>query len=138
MRKVSILIGICLLVAVALTVAAQQQENDLSPIMKDVGATMASLRKNLDAKSAADAQKDAEKLQMLFSQSEGFFKAMKAQDAVDMVTKDAAAAGEIAKAAKANNFDAAAEKAGAIQKTCKGCHDVHREQLPDKSYKFKQ
>jgi len=135
MRKVSILIGICMIVAVALTLVAQT--TDLSPIMKDVGTTMGSLRKNLDAKSAADVQKDAEKLQSLFTQSEGFFKAMKAQDAVDMVKMNAVAAGEIAKAAKANNFDAVAEKAGAIQKTCKGCHDVHREQLPDKSYKFK-
>jgi len=135
MRKVLMLIGICMVVAVALTVFAQQ--TDLSPIMKDVGATMGTLRKDLDAKSAADVQKDAEKLQSLFNQSEGFFKAMKAQDAVDMVKANAASAGDLAKAAKANNFDAAAEKAGSIQKSCKSCHDVHREQLPDKSFKFK-
>jgi len=126
-----------MLIAVALTLVAQQGSENLTPIMKDVGATMTSLRKNLDAKSAADAQKDAEKLQSLFSQSEGFFKAMKAQDAVDMVKANSAAASDIAKAAKAGNFDAAAEKAGVIQKSCKGCHDVHREQLPDKSFKFK-
>src|SRR5688572_23008285 len=121
MRKVSTLIGICMLVAVALTLVAQQAPADLSPIMKDVGATMGSLRKGIDAKSAADVQRDAEKLQSLFTQSEGFFKAMKAQDAVDMVKADASAAADIAKAAKANNFDEAAAKAGAIQKTCKGC-----------------
>ncbi len=136
MRKVSILIGICTIVALALTLVAQQTP-DLSPTMKDVGATMGSLRKNLDAKSAADVQKDAEKLQTLFTQSEGFFKAMKAQDAVDTAKANAGLAGDIAKAAKAGNLDAAAAPAGAIQKTCKSCHDVHREQLPDKSFKWK-
>ena len=136
MRKVSVLIGICMLVALALTLVAQQTQ-DLSPVMKDVGATMGTLRKSLDAKSAADVQKDAEKLQTLFTQAQGFFKAMKAQDAVDTAKANAGLAGDIAKAAKANNLDAAATSAGALQKTCKACHDVHREQLPDKTFKFK-
>ena len=136
MRKVSILIGICMIVALALTLIAQQTQ-DLSPVMKDVGATTGSLRKNLDAKSAADAQKDAEKLQTLFTQAQGFFKAMKAQDAVDTVKANAGLAADIAKAAKANDIDAAGKTAGALQKTCKSCHDVHREQLPDKTFKFK-
>ena len=43
----------------------------------------------------------------------------------------------VVKAAKENNLDAAAEPAGALQKTCKACHDLHREQLPDKTFKFK-
>ena len=72
-----------------------------------------------------------------FTQAMGFFKAMKAQDAVDMSKANADKAGEIVKAAKANNLDAAKAPAGEIQKSCKACHDVHREQLPDKTYKFK-
>ena len=39
MRKVSLLIGTCMLVALALTLLAQT--TDLSPIMKDVAATSA-------------------------------------------------------------------------------------------------
>ena len=62
---------------------------------------------------------------------------MKAQDAVDLAKGNVDAAGEIAKAAKANDLDAAKASAGTIQKSCKACHDVHREQLPDKTYKFK-
>jgi Zn-finger protein len=34
-------------------------------------------------------------------------------------------------------MDTAKAKAGEIQKSCKACHAVHREQLPDKTYKFK-
>src|SRR5215471_17241723 len=133
MRKVSLLIGICMLVA--LTLLAQAP--DLSPIMKDVAATQNSLRMNLMNNAAAEVAKDAAKLQEDFTKAMGFFKAMKAQDAVDAAKGNVEAAGEIVKAAKANNLDAAKASAGTIQKSCKNCHDVHREQLPDKTFKFK-
>jgi hypothetical protein len=135
MRKVSLLIGICMLVALALTLLAQAP--DLAPIMKDVAATQNSLRMNLMNNAAADVAKDAAKLEEDFTKAMGFFKAMKAQDAVDMAKSNVEKAGEVAKAAKANNLDAAKAPAGEIQKSCKACHDVHRETLPDKTYKFK-
>ena len=137
MRKVSLVIGICMLVALALTLLAQQAPQDLSPIMKDVQATATSLRMNLMNNAAEDVAKDAAKLQDDFTKAMGFFKAMKAQDAVDAAKANVDAAGEIVKAAKANNLEAAKAPAGTIQKSCKGCHDIHREQLPDKTYKFK-
>src|SRR5215475_394312 len=135
MRKVSLLIGICMLVALALTLLAQAP--DLSPVMKDVAATQNSLRMNLMNNAAEDVAKDAAKLQDDFTKAMGFFKAMKAQDAVDAAKANVDAAAEVVKAAKANNLDAAKAPAGTIQKSCKGCHDIHREQLPDKTYKFK-
>jgi len=136
MRKVSVLIGICMLVALALTLVAQGP-TDLSPIMKDVAATSTSLRMNLMNNAAEDVAKDAAKLQQDFTQAQGFFKAMKAQDAVDAAKANVDAAGEVVKAVKVNNLEAAKAPAGTIQKSCKACHDVHREQLPDKTYKFK-
>jgi len=136
MRKVSLLIGICMLVALALTLVAQS-EAELSPIMKDVAATQNKMRMDMMSGAAADVAADAEKLQGNFTKAMGIFKALKAQDAVEAAKANADAAGEIAKAAKANNLEAAKAPAGTIQKSCKSCHDVHREQLPDKSYKFK-
>src|SRR6185369_13572426 len=136
MRKVSVLIGLCVLVALALTLLAQAP-TDLSPIMKDVAATQNKMRMDMMSGAAADVAADAQKLQQDFTQAMGFFKAMKAQDAVDAAKANADKAGEIVKAAKANNLDAAKAPAGTIQKSCKACHDVHREQLPDKTYKFK-
>jgi hypothetical protein len=136
MRKVSVLIGICMLIALALTLIAQAPQ-DLSPIMKDVAATQNSLRMNLMNNAADEVAKDAAKLQDDFTKAQGFFKAMKAQDAVDMAKDNADAAGEIVKAAKSNNLEAAKAPAATIGKSCKACHDVHREQLPDKTYKFK-
>jgi hypothetical protein len=137
MRKVSVLIGLCMLVALALTLVAQQGAQDLPPIMKDIGATNNKLRMDMMAGAAADVAADAEKLQGNFTKAMGIFKALKAQDAVDAAKANADAAGEIVKAAKANNLEAAKAPAATIGKSCKGCHDVHREQLPDKTYKFK-
>ncbi len=136
MRKVSLLIGICMLVALALTLVAQAPE-DLSPIMKDVAATSGKMRMDLMAGNAADVAADAQKLQQDFTQAAGFFKAMKARDAVGWAKENVERAGDIMKAAKANDLDAAKAPAGELQKSCKNCHDVHREQLPDKTYKFK-
>ena len=137
MRKASLLIGICMLAAVAIALAAQAP-TDLSPVMKDVAATQNKMRMDMMAGNAADVATDAQKLQQDFTQAMGFFKANKAQDAVDAAKMNVDAAGEVMKAAKANNLDAAKAPAGTIQKSCKSCHDVHREQLPDKTYKFKQ
>ena len=136
MRKVSVLIGICMLVALALTLAAQGP--DLSPIMKDVGATNTKLNMDIMAGSGADVAADATKLQTDFTQAMGFFKAMKAQDAIDMSKANADAAGEVIKAAKANDMAAAKAAAGPIAKSCKSCHSVHREQDPEtKAFKYK-
>ena len=137
MRKSSVLIGICMLAALAITIWAQQAPTDLSPVMKDVGATTNKLRMDMMAGNAADVATDAEKLQNDFRQAGGFFKAQKAQDAADWAKANVQSAGAIMKAAKDNNLDAAKAPAGEIQKSCKNCHDVHREQLPDKSFKFK-
>jgi cytochrome c556 len=137
MRNRSVLIGISMLAALAITILAQQAPTDLSPVMKDVGATTNKLRMDIMAGNASDVAADAEKIQNDFRQASGFFKAHNAADAMGWSNDNAKAAGEIMKAAKANNLDMAKAKAGEIQKSCKSCHDVHREQLPDKSFKFK-
>ncbi|HEY2381180.1 MAG TPA: hypothetical protein VGK48_08345 [Terriglobia bacterium] len=125
-----------MLAAVAFTLAAQAP-TDLSPVMKDVAATQRKMGMDMMAGSAADVAADAQKLEQDFTQAEGFFKAMKAQDAVDAAKKNVEAAGEVMKAAKGGNLDAAKAPAKMLQGSCKACHDVHREAMPDKTFKFK-
>jgi cytochrome c556 len=137
MRKVSVLIGICMLVALALTVLAQQEPFDLAPIMKDIAAANASLNMNLNNGAAEGVAADAAKLQENFTKSIGFFKAMKAEEAVGWSKANADAAAEVVKAAKSGNLEGAKAPAKTIGASCKSCHSVHREQLPDKTYKFK-
>jgi len=62
---------------------------------------------------------------------------VKSDDAAGLAKMQADDAAAVAKAVKAGNWDAAAGPAGAIQKRCGACHMAHREQLPDKSFKFK-
>jgi cytochrome c556 len=42
-----------------------------------------------------------------------------------------------AKAAEGNDAAATGVAVKSLQGACKACHDVHREQLPDKTYKIK-
>ena len=135
MRKVSVLIGFCMLAALALTVIGQ--EAGLPPLMQSNRMTMPSLTMNIMAKNADGAAADATKLQQNFTEAGAIFKALKSDDAAAMAKAQADDAAAVGKAVKDNNFDAAAGPAGAIQKRCGACHMAHREQLPDKSFKFK-
>jgi cytochrome c556 len=105
--------------------------------MKDVQATQNKMRMDMMSGAAADVAADAQRLADNFTKAMGVFKALKAQDAVDASKANVDAAAAIVKAAKAGDLEAAKAPAGTIQKSCKGCHDVHREALPDKTYKFK-
>src|SRR5206468_5403473 len=55
MRKISVLIGICMLAALAITILAQQAPpTDLSPVMKDVAATTRSEEHTSELQSRSD------------------------------------------------------------------------------------
>jgi hypothetical protein len=135
MRKVSVLIGLCMLVALALTVIGQ--EAGLPPIMQSNRMVMPSLQMNIMAKNAMGAAADAQKLQQNFTQATEIFKGLKSDDAAGLAKMQADDASAVAKAVQGGNWDAAGTAAGAIQKRCGACHMAHREQLPDKSFKFK-
>ena len=135
MRKVSVLIGFCMLVALGLTLIGQ--EAGLPPIMQSNRMVMPSLNMNIMAKNADGAAADAQKLQQNFTQANDIFKALKSDDAAGMAKAAADDAGTVLKSIQGGNWDAAGTQAGAVQKRCGACHMAHREQLPDKSFKFK-
>ena len=133
MRRTSILIGIMAVAAMVISLYAQ---NDMIPAMKEMQPTFGSLNKNIAGGMAADAAKDAEKLQGLFKATADFMKAQKQDKAVGWANDAAAQAGEVAKAIKANDMATAGTTAKAIQKACKNCHDVHRDGTPG-AFKYK-
>ena len=135
MRRVSILIGVCMLASLVLTTIAQQR--DLSAIMKDINPAVRALNMDITNKDAATAATDATKLSGLFKEAGAFFKTKNIADATGWANDASSAAADAAKAAKANNFDDATKAAKTVGGTCKACHDVHREQLPDKTFKLK-
>ncbi len=137
MRKVLMVIAVCLIVAVSLTLFAQSRE--LQPMMKEIQPTFGGITTGMQGRSmpAADVAKNADKLSGLFKEVSGFMQSKNITDAVGMANDAANAASELSKAAKANDADGMASAQKAIQKQCGTCHAAHREQLPDKTFKLK-
>jgi cytochrome c556 len=105
--------------------------------MKDTNAASQELRKNLDAKDYDAIAKNAATLKMLFATTQSFWEERKMEDAVGFAKNGAKSAADLETAAKAKNEEAVASFAKTLQATCKTCHDVHRERLPDGSSEIK-
>ena len=114
--------------AVFVSATAFAQLRPYDQLMKDVGATFASLKKNLDANSAAAAAEDAAKLEGLFTETEAFWAPLKTKDAVDFANSARDTVAKVGAAAKGNDTKAALEAYGAVGKNCAGCHFTHREE----------
>src|SRR2546427_8993133 len=108
--------------------ASAQQHRPYDQIMKDVGATFASLRKNLDANSAAVAADDAAKLEGLFTETEAFWTPLDTKDAINFAKRARGGAAAVAASAKGNDIKAAQASYAVIQKSCANCHFTHREE----------
>jgi len=124
-----VLIIIVTAAVVAGATAFAQQNRPYNQVMKDVGATFASLRKNLDANSAAAAAEDAAKLEGLFTETEAFWARFDTRDAMDFAKRGRDAAAAIGAAGKAGgDLKAAQPSVAVIQKACANCHFSHREE----------
>jgi cytochrome c556 len=115
--------------------AAQKRPYDL--VMKEVGATFDTLRKDLDGGNAATAVADAAKLERLFREIEDFWTPFKTRDAIDAARGAREASGAVAAAAKDKDLPKAKTAASGLGRFCGTCHNSHREQMPDKSYRIK-
>ena len=107
------------------TAFAQERPHD--EIMKEIGATFASLRRNLDANSAAAAVEDAAKLEGLFRETEAWWAPLKTKDALRYAKFAGDAAAAVGAAAKSDDIAKAKASSAAIQKSCAACHFTHRE-----------
>jgi cytochrome c556 len=128
--------SVVLLCAFAIGILAQQKR-PYDVVMKDVNGTFASLKKDLDSNNLSTAADDAAKLQAMFKETEDFWSVFKTKDAIDFSKGAQSASQAIAAAAKDGNTQKAQAAYGSIGKYCKGCHDSHRELMPDKSFKIK-
>jgi len=105
-----------------------QQHRPYNQIMKDVAATFASLKKNLDANSATAAAADAAKLEGLFTETEAFWTPLDTKDAVNSAKRAREASAAVGAAARSNDLKAAQASYSVIQKSCANCHFTHREE----------
>jgi hypothetical protein len=119
----------------ASTVAAQKRPYNV--VMKDVASTAGSLRKGLEGGDLTGTAADAEKLEQLLREVEDFWTPFRTKDAIDAAKGAREISGAIAAAAKVKDLQKARTAASGLGRFCSTCHDSHREQMPDKSYRIK-
>ena len=119
--------------------AADVTEADYQKAMKDTLAGMQAIGKTIREANGdlSGAVAGAKAIDAALASIDSFWVARKAQDAVDFNAASRKAAMALAKAAEAKDTAATVEAQKTLQGSCKACHDVHREQLPDKTYKIK-
>jgi hypothetical protein len=118
-------------------VASEKPPESYVKNMKDTNAASADLRKAVELKDYEAIAKSATTLKTLFENTEEFWAKRKMDDAVGFAKAGSAAAADLAAAAKAKNEEHVADASKTLLGTCKQCHDVHRERLPDGSSEIK-
>jgi ankyrin repeat protein len=116
---------------------AKTPEGQFQMWMKDIATTSGRLKKSVPGGAHEEAATDAQHLDEIFKNVEGFMANQKMEDAVQIARSMSLAARDLSAAASAHNADA---ENAALQKAnggCASCHAVHREKLEDGSYKLK-
>lgn len=130
MRRVSIVIAVCFVLAIGISLVGQAR--DLDAIMKEIGplwqtpGTGLAASINSATPDYAKIATDAGRLQTLFTEAEGQFSKMKMTEAAGIAKSSADAAGALAKEAKGGKIADAKASAGSIGQ-CKACHAKYRE-----------
>ena len=125
-------------VIVGLTVMANEKPSpEYQTAMKNMGTANQGLRGDITNKDYAAIEKHAATYKASFTVANQFWTAKKADDAVKLTQDGLKGAADLDAAAKAKNDDAINAARGSIGATCRGCHMVHREQLPDMTYEIK-
>jgi cytochrome c556 len=137
MRKTIIAVLAAAFISPALY-AADVTEADYQKAMKDVlGGLQASGKAMREGTDLSPVVAGAKAIDTALASIDGFWSARKDAEAVKMNAASRAAAVALGKAAESKDAAATGDAMKALQGTCKACHDVHREQQPDKTYKIK-
>jgi cytochrome c556 len=126
---------------VAITTAASNlasaQARPYDVIMKDVASAFDALRKSVEASDFAGSAEHSQRLERLFKETEDFWTKFRTKDAIDAAVGAKELSASIAAAANAKDAQKMKTAAGGLGKFCTSCHDSHREQMPDKSYRIR-
>jgi cytochrome c556 len=130
------------LVATAFSVApmaqAKMTEEDYDKLMKTVGQTAGSLRKNAEAQNAEGVSTDAKKMAGLFKDANTFWTQQNNKEAADWAKGAMDHAVEIDKAAAAKNMAGVAEHTKLMMGACQTCHAKYRDRAADGTYSIKK
>lgn len=126
-------------VLVCVSFAAAEQYPEFTAWMKAAGRTADALTK-AENKTGPQVVRAAERLASVYDEMIGFWRQQDPDDAADAVKwseQGKAAALELANAANAGNAERAAAAWKRLDGTCTACHEAHRVQAPDGTYRFK-
>jgi hypothetical protein len=118
-------------------IAGEKPAASYVKLMKDTSTAVQALRGHVQAKDYVAIAADGAALNKLFADTEAFWTARKADDAIGFSKTAAKAAGDLEAAAKAKSEEGVATAARAVNAACLGCHTAHRERLPDGTAEIK-
>jgi hypothetical protein len=113
------------------------QKRPYNVVMKEVAATSDALRRNLDASNAEAAAMDAEKLTRLFQETEDFWTPFRTRDAIEAAQGARELSAAVAAAVRAKDLPRARKEVSGLGRFCTTCHNSHREQMQDKTYRIR-
>lgn len=138
MRKFTIIAALAVAFVAPALRAADVTEADYQKAMKDVlGGMQASGKAIREAGDLSAVVAGAKTIDAALASIDSFWSARKDAEAVKMNAAARAAATALGRAAESKDVAATSEAMKGLQGSCKACHDAHREQLPDKTYKIK-
>ena len=124
-------------VLVASIGAGAAQARPYNVIMKDVATVSGALRKSVEASDFAASTEHAQRLERLFKETEDFWTKFKTKDAIDAAVGAKELSASIAAAASAKDAPKMKTAVSGLGRFCTSCHDSHREQMPDKSFRIR-
>jgi uncharacterized protein YcnI len=105
--------------------------------MKEIGPAWSALQRDNAAMNHPDGIKQAQLLLDRFKDVQAYWEAKKAPDAVTAAKNAIEAADATMKASEVMDMTALTTAQQKLGASCQSCHQAHREQLADKSYKIK-
>ncbi len=117
---------------------AKMTEEDYDKLMKSVGQTAGSLRKNAESQNADAVSADAKKMAGLFKDANTFWTQQGNTEAAEWAKSAMDHATEIDKAAATKNMAGVGEHAKLMMGTCQTCHAKYRDRAADGTYSIKK
>jgi hypothetical protein len=119
---------VTMLVLSGLPVAARAQDVAAHKAwMDDAADLQEELRDQLAARSGDKAAAAATQIEKILAQTQDYWAAKRADDIVAIARESRALATAVVTAAKAGQFDRAADAAAKMGARCNACHDLHTE-----------
>jgi len=119
---------VTMLVLSGLPVAARAQDAAAHKAwMDDAADLQEELRDQLAARSGDKAAAAATQIEKILAQTQDYWAAKRADDIVAIARESRALATAVVTAAKAGQFDRAADAAAKMGARCNACHDLHPE-----------